>query len=212
MDERGAVAIFRVVDILDLLREHPRGLGLSVIAKLLNLPKSTTFRLLNALETRGLVRQDNTTEVYKLGFSVMRLASAFLDGFNITEEARICLERLNKEWDETVHLGVIDESGFNMVYILKFESTKIVRMVSQIGRAVPIHCTALGKAYYSYIPEDVVQAKLEEYEFKRFSPTSITNINDFLKDLELTKTRGYSIDQGENDYNVFCVAAPIIKS
>lgn len=96
MDERGAVAIFRVVDILDLLREHPRGLGLSVIAKLLNLPKSTTFRLLNALETRGLVRQDNTTEVYKLGFSVMRLASAFLDGFNITEEARICLERLTK--------------------------------------------------------------------------------------------------------------------
>jgi IclR family KDG regulon transcriptional repressor len=98
-----------------------------------------------------------------------------------------------------------------MVYILKIESTKIVRMVSQIGRVVPIHCTALGKAYLSRLSDNVIQNKLADYEFKRYSPNSITNIRDFLKELKLTRTRGYATDLGENDFNVYCVGAPIIN-
>lgn len=209
MDERGAVAIFRVVDILELLTAHPKGLPLSKVALSLSLPKSTTHRLLSTLVSRGIVRQDNETEVYKLGFSILRMATAFLDGFDITSEARVTLERLNREWDEAVHLGVIDETGKHMVYILKLDSTKTVRMVSQIGRAVPIHCTSLGKAYMACFPNDTIKVKMAEYAFNRFTPNTITSIDNFLKELEVTRKRGYALDLGENDYYVNCIGAPI---
>lgn len=209
MDERGAVAIFRVVDILELLSNHPKGLPLSKIALSLDLPKSTTHRLITALASRGIVRQDPETEVYKLGFSILRMATSFLDGFDITSEARPTLERLNREWDEAVHLGLIDETGKNMVYILKLDSAKTVRMVSQIGRAVPIHCTSLGKAFMSVYPNDIIANKMADYDFRRFTPATITNLDQFIKEVELVRERGFSVDQGENDYNVFCVGAPI---
>ncbi|MHB8136718.1 MAG: IclR family transcriptional regulator [Anaerolineaceae bacterium] len=209
MDERGSVAIFRVVDILELLRDHPKGLPLSKVALSLNLPKSTTHRLLATLVSRGIVRQDNDNEVYKLGFSILRMATSLLDGFDITSETRVILERLNKEWDEAVHLSVIDETEKNMVYILKLDSTKTVRMVSQIGRAVPIHCTSLGKAFMSCYSNELIINKMSGYEFKKFTPNSITNLEQFINEIELTRKRGFSIDQGENDYYVYCVGAPI---
>ncbi len=209
MDERGAVAINRVVDILELLRDHPKGLALSIIAKSLELPKSTVFRLLNALLSRGMISQDKNTETYKLGFSILRMATSFLDGFDITSEARVRLEMLNKEWDETVHLGVLDESGNSMIYILKIDSTKAVRMHSQIGRPVPIHCTALGKAYFSCFKDVEIHNRLINYEFNRFSPSTILNRDDFMKEITLTRNRGFATDLGENDYYVYCIAAPL---
>jgi len=209
MDERGAVAIFRVVDILELLMDHPKGLPLSKVALSLDLPKSTTHRLLTTLASRGIVRQDSETEAYKLGFSILRMATSLLDGFDMTSETRATLEKLNKEWDEAVHLGVIDETGKNMVYILKLDSTKTVRMVSQIGRAVPIHCTSLGKAYMSCLSNETIIKNMSGYDFKKFTPNTITNFDSFYKELELTRKRGYSLDLGENDYYVNCIGAPI---
>jgi IclR family KDG regulon transcriptional repressor len=211
MDERGAVAIFRVVDILELLMDHPKGLSLSKIALSLDLPKSTAFRLLASLETRGLVRKDNETEVYKLGFSILRMATTILEGFDISVETRDRLESLNKVWNETVHLGVLDETGENMVYILKLDSSKTVRMVSQIGRAIPIHCTALGKAYMSCFDNEIIAKKMASYTFSRFTPNTITSFEKFMEEIEVTRKRGYAIDNRENDYNVFCVGAPIVN-
>lgn len=209
MDERGAVAIYRVADILELLIQYPKGISLSKIAISLGLPKSTVHRLLSTLESRNFIRQDLDTEVYKLGFMTLNMSTAFLAGFDIITEARPTLERLNKEWDETLHLGVIDEAGKNVIYIMKIDSTKTVRMVSQIGKVVPIHCTALGKAYLSCFDNNLIMKKMSNYDFKRFSPQSITKLDKFIREIELTRQRGFSTDFGENDYDVFCVGAPI---
>lgn len=211
MDNRGTQAITKVVDIIELLMAYPKGIALSKVASALSLPKSTTHRILSTLSNRGIVRQDSETEVYKLGFSVLRMATAFMSGFDITTEARVALERLNREWDEAAHLGVIDETGKNMVYILKLDSTKTVRMVSQIGRAVPIHCTSLGKAYMASLTDEIVISKLSEYPFDRYTPNTITSLDLFIKDLELTRKRGYSLDLGENDYYVYCIGAAIVN-
>lgn len=175
------------------------------IAKKLRMSKSTTHRYLITLEKLGAVERDSTDH-FRLGLKLIELAGLTLSENSLHKQAEAFLNDLAALTQETVHLAM--PSGIEVVYIAKADSVRSVRMVSHIGSRAPMYCTALGKAILAHaapkLVDDVIQAGLIAR-----TPHTMTSRESLLKDLDLVRARGFSLDREENELGVCCVGTPV---
>jgi IclR family KDG regulon transcriptional repressor len=211
-EDRGVKAIQRAADLLDYLAEHPLGASLAELSDGLSLPKSSIHRILSVLVKNRLVREDKATSLYLVGFGVFKFSQAVIAGFNIAHEARPFLLHLNHQLDETVHLGIIDPGKPIVIYLDKIESTQAIRLVSRVGQAVPVHCTALGKVMLSFMREDEQERVIGACDFKAYTANTIVTADALKRDLSAIRSSGHAIDAQEHELGVICVAAPVLNS
>jgi len=207
---RGVKTIHRVIDLLEIFKQFPSGLTLSELSTYLEMPKSTVFRMLSVLIERQFIRESTPPGKYLLGYEVLRLSLAYQKGLNLYREAHPRLEALNLKLDETVILGVLDQTQHQIIYLDKLDTSKAIMPGSHIGETAPIHCTALGKALLSRFEREELSCLLAGYEFNKFTENTIDNLQEFCQEMEITKNRGYAIDLQEYKLHVVCIAAPII--
>jgi DNA-binding IclR family transcriptional regulator len=189
----------RAIDVIEAMSQHPGGVAVTDLARELGMPKSSAFRVLNTLRQRGFVRQDADTERYSLGPRFLHIAAAV---------AVPHLRALRDRTHETVHLAIPD--GSKMVYLDKFESPQPVRLASQVGQQVLLHCTALGKAYLAALPETEQLAMVRSLELERRTGRTITDRDELLHELRTVWRRGFAVDDIENEAGVRCVGAVLL--
>ena len=178
------------------------------ISDRVKLHKSTVHRLLMILESYRMVERDPQSGRYHLGLRLFELGTIAVASFNVRERAGRYLERVVFEVDETVHLCVLD-SG-EVLYLEKIEPTRSVRMASRVGRRIPAHCTAVGKAILSRLPDRELDDILRRHGLRQFTPRTITTPAELKAELQVIRERGYSIDNEEIEDGVRCVAATIL--
>lgn len=197
----------RVLDLLDLLsRSGP--LGVSEIARRMSIPKTVAWRLVDTLRERGYAVRDPDTRRYMLGLKVLELSASVRYRLEIVKVARPYIEELVEKCDETVDLGVYDRG--EVVFVDKKESTRSVRMVSSIGRRLPVHCTGTGKALLAFLPEDEIE-KIVSRGVARYTDNTITDPEALLRELVAIRAAGYALDRQEFEVGVKCVGAPILN-
>ena len=205
---RTVQSLDRAILLLEELAQHIDGCGVTHLSCLTGLHKSTIHRLLNTLMNKGYISKDSETNKYYLGIKILHLSSAILDRLDVRKIARPYAEELCRSTDEVVHLSILD-SG-EAVYIDKFESpNKSIRMYSQIGRRVPLHCTGVGKVLLAWLPEEDVEYILKSKGMKAHTQNTITDIKTMKKHLEEIRNKGYALDEIEHEDGIRCVAAPI---
>jgi IclR family transcriptional regulator, KDG regulon repressor len=200
-------SVQRAVDILDLFDLRTQELGVTEIARALDLPKSTAAGLIFTLEQNNYLDQNTVTRKYRLGFKLAERAGVFLNQFDIRQAAFPVLEELRNSTNESVNLAICD--GQNVIYIERMLGSNMLGMRSEIGKREPIHSTALGKAILAQLPLTGINQFIADYEFIPVTPQTITDSTAFLEELEQTLSRGYAIDDQENELGGRCVAAPI---
>lgn len=198
-------AVERVCDILDLLQESGDGTLLSDIARVTDLPTSSAFRYLAVLESRRYVERDAENAQYRLGLAFLPMQSRDLG--LLKERARPHLERLRERFGETVNLGVLD--GHRVVYAEILESPKSMRLAARPGDRDHIHCTALGKAIASQLPKDRVLEILFAEGMPALTTNSITDIDEYLAELQSVRETGFAIDERENEAEGRCLSVPV---
>lgn len=201
---RGTQLLERAFKIIDILSLFPKGLTLSEISERTNLPISTTHRIIHFFMQSEYIRVLEPGGLYSIGSKFAVLSSIYMKGFDFIKEIRPALEKLNRKFDETVHLGVLNNSRNMVVYVDKLESSRTVRMFSMVGQTVPIHCTALGKSLVSSLPASKVEKLLENYSFKKYTENTITTKSAFLEELEKVKEKGFAVDNREHEDTVIC--------
>lgn len=207
-NDRSVQSLDRSLDILEVLAGSRNGYGVTEIANLTGLHKSTVHRLLGTLMSRGYVAKDMDNNRYLLGMRVLLLSSAILDRMDLRSVAKPYIEKLCNKTTEVVHLTVLD--GNEAVYVDKVEyPEKNVRMNSQIGKRIPIYSTSGGKALLSQLPEDKVDEILRSVEMKKLTPNTITSIEEYKKNLLEVRRNGYAVDEIENEEGIRCIAAPV---
>jgi IclR family acetate operon transcriptional repressor len=144
---------------------------------------------------------------FVIGASVLWLAARRLEQLELRSVGRPLLAELRDRTGETVHLGVL-EAG-QVVYVEKLESPGPLRMASMVGRIVPAHSTALGKAMLAYLPREQVERIVERHGLVRRTPNTITDPARLFQELAAIRARGYSIDNVENEEGIRCVGAAI---
>jgi IclR family KDG regulon transcriptional repressor len=197
----------RAINILDLFDEQTAALGITEIAETLGLHKSTAAGLVYTLEYNGYLAQDSETRKYGLGFKLVERASVLLDQIDVRRVALPYLQELRDWSGESVNLAVRD--GWQIVYIERLTTTQSLGMRAKVGYRAPMQCTALGKAILSGMPQDKAQELIAQHSLPPVTAHSITDLAQFLQEIDRTREQGFAVDNEENEIGVRCVAAPI---
>jgi DNA-binding IclR family transcriptional regulator len=117
------------------------------------------------------------------------------------------LKKVSAQTGQTVHLVILD--GQEGVYIEKVEGELAAIRYSRIGRRVPLHSSAVGKVLTAFREQEAQAKILKGYAFTPQTPYTITDQAAFLKELSTVRSRGYAVDDQENELGVRCAAVPI---
>jgi len=200
----------RVLELIEFLAATPSRPTLTQLAQRLGIPKSSLHGLLRTMAARGWVATDETGTRFGLGPRALRVGVAYLAGDSTIALLTPVLDDLAERFGETVHLGRLDEG--EIVYLAKRESTHPLRLVSAVGKRVPLHTTAMGKALLAARDEAAVAALLPATLPPRTS-RSHTSLATLRAELAQIRVRGYAIDEEENREGVVCYAvAPRLAS
>lgn len=198
-------SVDRAITVLEILAQRGEA-GVTEVAAEIAVHKSTAFRLLAALEERGLVEQAADRGKYRLGFGILRLAGAVSARMDVTQQARPVCERLARELGETVNLAVAQAQY--AVNVDQVRGPSAVATYNWVGQLTPLHATSSGKVLLAHFDADrraeVVAAGLE-----RFTPRTVTSLTALEQQLDEARRRGYAVAAEEYEVGLNAIAAPI---
>ena len=207
MEKKIIRSIDRTLQILELFSLEKPEWGVTEISKALNIYKSNVHNVLTTLAEKGFVIKDSKTDKYKLGIKFFELGSIVIKNMDLRKIAHPYMEKLLKEFNETVHLGILVEG--EILSIEQEESGQSLSPRIFIGKRAPLHCTGIGKAIMAYLPKDKFAFTIKEIGLIRYTEGTISNEEELEKELEKIREQGYAVDNMEHEEGVRCVAGPI---
>ncbi len=199
-------SVSHALDVFEQFYGDADELGVTELSKRLKLHKNNIFRLLATLESRGYIEQNKATENYRLGVRSLQLGQAYVSRMGFLRQARPVMESLVKRCRESAYVAVPRRGA--MVPLDTVDSDEPIRLVSQVGESLPLHCTAVGKAQLAFESEDDLRTRLPE-ALKRYTAKTITERQALLQQLKAVLESGFSIDSGEHVEDVRSIAVPI---
>ena len=207
--ERYEIAVVaNALDLMTRLAEVDE-ISASEAAQLLGLSRSTAYRLLVTLESRGFVEHDRPTRRWRLGASFVTIMGR-ITGTRLRTVALPSMRRLLAEEKETVNLAEFADG--ELVYTQILESPQAFRMSNAPGEAIPLHATALGKAVLAAHPREEWAELVSRLDLEEITPHTITSADELVADLEVISSRGWGEDRSETAVGVVCIGAAICAS
>ncbi|MFC3337402.1 IclR family transcriptional regulator domain-containing protein [Paracandidimonas soli] len=206
----GTGALEKALDVLDAIGASPDGLGQSELAAQLALPRTTVYRLLATLVTRGFVRRDPLRKVYCLGFRCFEMARQSYAQPDLVAAALMELRLLRDLTGETSYLAVLD--GREVISLERCDGAHSLRSAAAMGERKPVYCTSQGKAILSAMPDAVREELVRDIVLKPLTEHTIVDRRRLNAELRITRSRGYAIDDEEIVLGVRCVGAPVVDS
>jgi DNA-binding IclR family transcriptional regulator len=200
-------SVERAIDVLDAIRGQGGRAGVSEISQELGLAKSTVHRLLVALANKGMVRQDEETERYILGYKALEMAFGALQDRDVISVALPYLEELRDRLGETAALAL--KVGKRYTYVSQVPCRHEYRVTPVLGHHYPLHWAATGKAILAYLPPDEVDACLVLVPGSRSTPRTVVDPDLLRTQLDEIRRAGYAASFGERSPGAAAVAAPI---
>lgn len=194
--------------ILKLLGAKPDGVKTADIARELAIPVTTTLRIMATLQLDGFARKVEGR--FELGPVLIQLGNASLAGTEIRTLALPVLEQLTARTDETSHLAIPCDDRALIVAVQ--DSPHPLRAASRPGYLAELHCSSTGKIFLAFLHHDRVAELHSRARPAKRTPRTLTSLADLKRDLELTRKRGYSLDNEEYHPGVRCLAAPVFSS
>lgn len=202
--DRPVKAVDTSFRIIETVKER-NGARLTEIAKDLDIPKSTVSdHLVTLRDSDYLVKSG---EEYRIGLRFLELGDQARNYRHIYDLGKQNIDQLADETAELVHLSV-EENGRGVI-IYETKGDNAVTLDTHVGRRVPMHCTALGKAMLAYMPESRVVEITERFGLPAQTEHTITTREDLFNRLSKIRERGYAASNGERISELGCVAAPI---
>lgn len=200
--------LIRAKIIMDFLLNCNELPGLKEISEGVGMPKPTTLKILNTMEELGLVTKTEDSKKYSLGISLLEYGQKAYENFDIGSIASPILERLRDKTNETINLGIIEDS--KVVLLDKFESPRSVSLKSQVGGKMNLYSSSMGKAMLSTFSDDELNEYFDATELLKIAPNTITSSTKLKKQLITVKKQGYAIDDEENQQDIYCIGFPLV--
>ena len=197
----------RTVELLEYLAaRQDRPVRIRELSAALDMPRSSAHALLRTLMAQGWVRSDESGTRYGIGIRALLVGTSYLDSDPYLPLITPFLDELRGDFDETFHLGRLD--GPDVVYLATRESRQYQRTTNRVGRRLPAHATALGKALLAerfgaerdrHVPE----------ELQAITARTIVDRVELEEALETARIRGYATDDEENSPGLRCFAVAL---
>ena len=197
----------RCLSILEMLASEPRGIALTSLSAALELPQSAVHRLLATLMHRGYARQDEASGHYVPTLAIAAVGLRMLSTLNIPNVCQPTLERLASRTGELVRLSAVE--GGRLLWIARAQGSRSGLKYDPItGKDVPLHVTAMGKAWLATLPEDEAVGLVAARGFggELIGPNAIRDEAALRTELKVTQARGYGLVREEAEAGVSAVA------
>lgn len=206
MSNNGTVqSVDRAVSVLEILA-HAGEAGVTEIAVELGVHKSTAFRLVSALEQRGLVEQHTDRGKYRLGVGLLRLAAATTARLDLVQESRALCRALALETGETVNVTVLSDDA--ALYVDQIAGSSALQPHNWVGQRIPLHATSNGKVLLSAM-SDTEAARVVGRKPRTFTERTVTSSVELVNQLAAVRASGYAVAVDELEVGLTAVAAPV---
>lgn len=195
------------LSLLSLVANSGRSHGVTELAKMAELPKSHVHRLLQSLVEARYLDKDQQSR-YRISVGALRLGRELLRNIPIR---RIALpEMMQLVGEVKIALSLAMPFGCEAISIAHISHDGNLRdSMESLGSVLSPHGSASGKLFLAHKPADELRELLPELAFTKHGPNTHTSAESLLADLEIIRTRGYSINNREGGPNVISFAAPI---
>ncbi|MFE7416847.1 IclR family transcriptional regulator [Rhodococcus sp. NPDC057529] len=202
--EGGVQSVARVFALLETLADAGGVAGVSELAERSDVPLPTIHRFLRTLVSLGYVRQE-PSRAYALGPRLVRLGEAASRLLEVWANPH--LRRLADTVGESANFALLD--GTHVVYVAQAPGRHSMRMFTEVGQRVSVHCTAVGKAILATYPEARAAHVIGSADMHAHTDRTITTPGQMMKELRAIRARGYGLDLGEQEIGVSCVAVAL---
>ncbi|HZC14206.1 MAG TPA: IclR family transcriptional regulator [Thermoleophilaceae bacterium] len=205
----GTRVLARSLGILFELGDADGRLTVAELARRAGLPASTAYRLVDELESQGLVERNGRGEL-ALGLRLLELARRVEDrvASSLLEPARVAMRGLAHEHGETALLTA--PAGLSAIGLDAVEPPRAVRLSYGRWRVAPMHLGASGKVLLAFLPSRTAERVLAAVDGGTTASGEPVDVQRLRRDLSLVRERGLVVTHGELDRGVSGVAAPVL--
>ncbi len=208
IDPNKSATALRALRVLEALAQSRHALSASEVAGIIGVERSTAYRMLMTLMEAGYVMRDERQRAYRLGFKVLTLSRALLNGNEKMELVADCLREVSAQTGETAHYSVLERDC--SVLVLRSLGTQLVTIDFQVGDRGPLHCTSIGKVLLAYQDPAAVETAILR-GLPRHARNTITDPARFRAELRKVRAQGYAYDDMEFADDMRCVAVPVFE-
>jgi len=207
MKRYGAPSVKKAFAILSAISSSKEGLGVSELARGLNMAKSTVHGMTAALEEVGAVMRDPRTKKYKLGFTLLEIGRSAYSQIDLKTSARPIMEDLMEKTQTSVFLGILNWDHVTVLDIV--ESRQDLKITAPVGTTMPLFAGAVGKVFLASMDAEQAQKIVKSKGLPKFTENSIVDSQLYYQELKQVRQKGYAVDDEEYILGVRAVAAPI---
>jgi DNA-binding IclR family transcriptional regulator len=197
----------RSLRILEVLGDARGPMSVTQLHKETGYPRSSLHQLLHTMIAMGWIESTNEGAMVGIGSRALLVGTAYLDRDPALPHAIHALELIRENTGYTAHYARLD--GASVIYLATRESREPHRATSRVGRQLPAHATALGKALLSELTATEVSLELPSDPLPSMTVNTVSTHQDLTVELEETRNRGYSIEREQNTLGLGCIAVPV---
>jgi IclR family transcriptional regulator, KDG regulon repressor len=202
--------IEKMFNILECFNSEQNHWTLTDLAEQAGLDKSTTFRILNTLKSRGYIIQDNQSRKFRMSMKMFELGSVPWNTLNVVSLSRPALRKLASYIQETVFLTALE--GNYGICVDQIESSYQLRTKFHLGKRMHLHAGASNKVLLAYMPKPERQAIINATGLPKFCINTLIDAEKLEENLALIRKLGYAYSEEETDKGLYGVAAPVFDS
>lgn len=187
----------RTLDFIELFAHERRPLGLTEISRLLNLPMSSCFDVVQGLQQRGYLYELAPRAGFYPTMALHDLAAALAAQDPVARHAAPRLEALRDELDESISLA--KSIGDQVRYLHVWEPGHALRFSVRVGdTARRLHATSVGKGLLASLPEAEAEALIAGLELDALTPHSITDRDRLRAEVTAARAAGFAVNREES--------------
>ena len=199
-------SLYKALRLLDCFDIKNPELGIKELSERSGLLKSSVHNIVSTFQMCGFIEKNSASGKYRLGKKLLTLSNILYSTDQIKAIVKPYMDKISEECNETVYLAF--PSDTDVVYVEGSYPRGMFSTRSIVGVRVKMYCTGVGKAILAYSGEDSLQAVLDD-GLKPFTPFTLTKETELRDELDVTRERGYAIDNMEHEHGIRCVGVPV---
>ncbi len=197
----------RTLMLLNYLRDHPEGQSLTDLVAVLDIPKTTVFRILKTLEECDYVTKAQAADRFVLSTGCLRLGLAVLDSMSLEKAAQPVLADIAASHGIACKVSIPLQDS--VMCIAKEDGKEGIGLLAGIGAVFPYHAGATGKLLLAFQDAKCIESIITGAELKPLTRNTITKPAQLRVEIEEIHRRGFATDCSEYKLGIGAIAFPI---
>ena len=199
----GDTPTLRLFALLEIIASQDQPYTLQGLVEATGLPKPTTHRMLQQLESAGILQRNGGRRYYTTGIRLRRLAENLLLNDTIHAARHTVLKHLVDEVGESCNITAL--SGADVLYLDRVDTAAPLRFYLHSGSRVPLHCSASGKLFLAQMTPSQRKRLLSHTPLKKYTDNTITDPQRLEEELKRVRREGYAFDAEEYLPGLLCI-------